>query len=154
MAASRRLQKELQELKESSPKSFREIVVDEQNILNWTGLIVPDNVPYNKGAFKIEINFPAEYPFKPPKIAFKTKIYHPNIDEKGQVCLPIIHAENWKPAIKTDQVVQSLVALINDPEPEHPLRNDLAEEFTKDKKKFIKNAEEFTKKYAEKRPTD
>lgn len=64
---------------------------------------MPDNAPYNKGAFRIEINFPAEYPFKPPKICFKTKIYHPNIDEKGQVCLPIISAENWKPATKTDQ---------------------------------------------------
>lgn len=69
----------------------------------------------------------AEYPFKPPKIGFKTKIYHPNIDEKGQVCLPIINAENWKPATKTDQVIQSLVALVNDPEPEHPLRADIAE---------------------------
>ncbi|XP_010225277.1 PREDICTED: ubiquitin-conjugating enzyme E2 L3-like [Tinamus guttatus] len=62
-----------------------------------------DNPPYDKGAFRIEINFPAEYPFKPPKITFKTKIYHPNIDEKGQVCLPVISAENWKPATKTDQ---------------------------------------------------
>lgn len=62
-----------------------------------------DNPPYDKGAFRIEIIFPAEYPFKPPKITFKTKIYHPNIDEKGQVCLPVISAENWKPATKTDQ---------------------------------------------------
>ena len=58
MAATRRLQKELQELRESGLKSFRNIVVDEQNILNWQGLIVPDNPPYNKGAFKIEINYP------------------------------------------------------------------------------------------------
>jgi ubiquitin-conjugating enzyme E2 L3 len=49
-----------------------------------------ENPPYNKGAFRIEINFPAEYPFKPPKISFKTKIYHPNIDEKGQVTYSII----------------------------------------------------------------
>lgn len=62
-----------------------------------------ENPPYSKGAFRIEINFPAEYPFKPPKICFKTKIYHPNIDETGQVCLPIISTENWKPATKTDQ---------------------------------------------------
>ncbi|EEC08372.1 ubiquitin-conjugating enzyme, putative [Ixodes scapularis] len=62
-----------------------------------------ENVPYNRGAFRIEINFPAEYPFKPPKITFRTKIYHPNIDEKGQVCLPIISPDNWKPATKTDQ---------------------------------------------------
>jgi len=59
------------------------------------------------------------------EIAFKTKIYHPNIDEKGQVCLPIISAENWKPATKTDQVIQALVQLVNEPEPEHPLRAEL-----------------------------
>lgn len=128
--------------------------MDEENALFWKGLIVPDNPPYNKGAFKIFIEFPAEYPFKPPKITFKTKIYHPNVDEKGQVCLPIISAENWKPATKTNQVIQSLVALVNEPEPEHPLRADLAEEFTKDKKKFMKNAEEYTKKFGEKRPAD
>lgn len=119
-------------------KNFRNILVDETNILTWQGLIVPvssykssssllnnllsvriscvilffkDNPPYDKGAFRIEITFPAEYPFKPPKITFKTKIYHPNIDEKGQVCLPVISAENWKPATKTDQGTGSLLEL-------------------------------------------
>ena len=62
-----------------------------------------EQAPYNKAAFRIEIVYPAEYPFRPPKITFKTKIYHPNVDEKGQVCLPIISADNWKPATKTDQ---------------------------------------------------
>jgi ubiquitin-conjugating enzyme E2 L3 len=82
--------------------------------------------------------------------------------------LPIISAENWKPATKCDQVIQvksisifksddvniffqALVALVNDPEPEHPLRGEVAEEFLKDRKKFMKNAEEFTRKYSEKR---
>lgn len=51
-------------------------------------------------------------------------------------------------------VIQSLIALVNDPQPEHPLRADLAEEYSKDRKKFCKNAEEFTKKYGEKRPVD
>ncbi|RMC05913.1 hypothetical protein DUI87_17458 [Hirundo rustica rustica] len=145
---------ELEEIRKCGMKNFRNIQVDEANLLTWQGLIVPDNPPYDKGAFRIEINFPAEYPFKPPKITFKTKIYHPNIDEKGQVCLPVISAENWKPATKTDQVIQSLIALVNDPQPEHPLRADLAEEYSKDRKKFCKNAEEFTKKYGEKRPVD
>ena len=95
--------KELEEIRKCGIKIFRNIQVDEANLLTWQGLIVPDNPPYDKGAFRIEINFPAEYPFKPPKITFKTKIYHPNIDEKGQVCLPVISAENWKPATKTDQ---------------------------------------------------
>lgn len=154
MAATKRLQKELADLRSSEIKSFRDIQVDEMNILAWNGLIIPDNPPFSKGAFRIEINFPAEYPFKPPKICFKTKIYHPNIDEKGQVCLPIISAENWKPATKTEQVIQALIALVNDPEPEHPMRADLAEEFLKDHKKFLKNAEEFTKKHSEKRPNE
>lgn len=48
-------------------------------------------------------------------------------------------------------VIQALIALVNDPEPEHPLRADLAEEFQRDRRKFLKNAEEFTKKHAEKR---
>ncbi|CAH0392403.1 unnamed protein product [Bemisia tabaci] len=154
MSATRRLQKELGDIRASGIKSFRDIQVDETNMLSWQGLIVPDNPPFNKGAFRIEINFPAEYPFKPPKITFKTKIYHPNVDEKGQVCLSIISPEHWKPTTKTDQVIQALIALVNDPEPEHPLRVEVADEFVKDRKKFIKNAEEFTKKYSEKRPAD
>lgn len=72
------------------------------NVL-WNYGFSQDCAPYDKGAFRVELIFPSEYPFKPPKITFKTKIYHPNVDEKGQVCLPIISAENWKPATKTDQ---------------------------------------------------
>lgn len=152
--ATKRLQKELHELKTSEMKSFRDIQVDEQDLLTWTGLIVPDNEPYKKGAFKIEIKFPAEYPFKPPKVRFKTKIYHPNVDEKGSICLPIIIPENWKPATRTEQVVNALVAMVNDPQPEHPLRPDVAAEFINDRKKFSKNAEDFTSKYGESRPSD
>ena len=51
-------------------------------------------------------------------------------------------------------VINCLIVLINAPEPEHPLRTDIAEEYSKDRNKFMKSAEEFTKKFAEKRPTD
>lgn len=54
----------------------------------------------------------------------------------------------------SNAVIQALIALVNDPEPEHPLRADLAEEFLKDRKKFFKNAEEFTRKNSEKRPPE
>ncbi|TNM92097.1 ubiquitin-conjugating enzyme E2 L3-like [Takifugu rubripes] len=154
MTATRRLARELSDLREAGVKHFCNIQVDEANMLCWQGLIVPDCAPYEKGAFRIELTFPAEYPFKPPKITFKTKIYHPNIDEKGQVCLPIISPENWKPATKTDQVLQSLISLVISPQPEHPLRADLAEEYSRDRAKFMKNAEEFTRKHSEKRPID
>jgi len=123
-------------------------------MFNWQGLLIPDKAPYNKGAFRIEIKFPLDYPFKPPKIMFKTKIYHPNVDEKGQVCLPIIQPENWKPATRTIQVLFALISLVVEPQPDHPLRSDLAEEYLNDRKKFLKNAEENTRKYADKRPPD
>lgn len=53
-----------------------------------------------------------------------------------------------------DVVLNALIAMVNDPEPDHPLRADLAEELIKDRKKFFKNAEEFTRKHSEKRPSD
>ncbi|XP_051034719.1 ubiquitin-conjugating enzyme E2 L3-like [Phodopus roborovskii] len=110
--------------------------------------LMKDDPPYDKGAFRLDINFPTEYPFKPPTITYETKIYHPNIDEKGQVCLLVISAENWNPATKTDQVIQTLISLVKDSQPEHPLQDGLAEEYSKDgKKKICKNAEEFIKKY-------
>ena len=65
--------------------------------------LLQQHPPYNKAAFKVQLDFPAEYPFKPPKVTFKTKIYHPNVDEKGQVCLPITMPDNWKPATKAEQ---------------------------------------------------
>ena len=144
----------MEDMKKSGLKSFKNVRFDEQNILTWYGLVVPQKLPYNGGAFQVEIHFSSDYPFKPPKIMFKTKIYHPNIDEKGQVCLPIISAENWKPSTKVKQVIQALVVLVNDPEPEHPLRAELAEEYLKNRKKFMKSAEEFIKKHSEKRPSD
>ncbi|KAI1721123.1 ubiquitin-conjugating enzyme domain-containing protein [Ditylenchus destructor] len=133
-ASSRRLQKELAEMRNGASQLVKVLDVDENNLLHWTLLLFPDREPYNKGAFKVTVNFPAEYPFKPPRVTFLTKIYHPNIDEKGQV------------------FIHSLISLISEPELDHPLRADLAEEYTKDKKKFFKSAEDYTKKHGEKRP--
>ncbi|OQV22635.1 putative Ubiquitin-conjugating enzyme E2 L3 [Hypsibius exemplaris] len=145
---------ELQDLHTQNFKGFRDIKVDEQNLLHWQVLLMPDHFPYNKGAFLVDIVFPAEYPFKPPVINFRTKIYHPSVNEKGQVCLSIVEHDNWKPATKAVQIIQSVLDLINEPEPNHQCgdRCRMAEELTKDKEKFMKNAEEFTIKHAEKRP--
>ncbi|XP_053729937.1 ubiquitin-conjugating enzyme E2 L3-like [Synchiropus splendidus] len=152
MAGARRLAQELKHMKNQEPLLLHSIKADETNLFTWQGLILPTQAPYNMGAFKVELNFPAEYPFKPPKVTFKTKIYHPNIDEKGQVCLPIISPEHWKPATKTDTVLQSLLQMVNEPQMEHPLRPELAEEYTKDRAKFLKHAAEHTKKHSEPRP--
>jgi len=152
VASNRRLQKELVDMKDMPQNVARVLDLNEGNMLNWNILLLPEKEPYNKGAFKISVTFPAEYPFKPPKIVFNTSIYHPNIDEKGQVCLGMISPENWKPATRVVQVITALLDLICDPELDHPLRSDLAEEYRNDKKKFFKTAEDHTKRHSEKRP--
>jgi ubiquitin-conjugating enzyme E2 L3 len=154
MSGTRRLQKEFKDLQSSGiieTESVKNLEIDSQSILQWSGKLNPTKAPYDKGSFKFNINFPAEYPFKPPKVTLKTLIYHPNIDEKGQICLPIVAAENWKPATKVEHVLHALLDLIDNPECEHPLRTELAEIYMKDKKKFMKSAEEFTKKHSEPR---
>ncbi|XP_047608662.1 ubiquitin-conjugating enzyme E2 L3-like [Phacochoerus africanus] len=116
--------------------------------------LMRDTPPYDKEAFGVEIIVPAEYPFKPPKITFKTKISHLNINEKGQIwrqiCPLVISAENWKPTTNTHQVIQSLIALVDDPQSERPFGLTQQKIILKDCKKFCENAEEFIKKEWEK----
>eukprot|EP00800_Vazella_pourtalesii_P006614 TRINITY_DN18660_c0_g1_i1.p1 TRINITY_DN18660_c0_g1~~TRINITY_DN18660_c0_g1_i1.p1 ORF type:complete len:153 (-),score=28.70 TRINITY_DN18660_c0_g1_i1:186-644(-) len=149
--SSKRILKEFTDITKELPPNIHAVTVDDSNLLCWKILITP-SAPYSKGAFKVHVDFTAEYPFKPPKVNFRTPIYHPNVDEKGQVCLPIIAPENWKPAVKMDLVLKDLLTMINTPEPEHPLRADLAEEYTKDKEGFNKKAEAETVRLAEPRP--
>ncbi|VDN26346.1 unnamed protein product, partial [Gongylonema pulchrum] len=124
-----------------------------------------DQFPYNAGGYKIEIEFGKEYPFKAPKIRFITKIYHPNINERGEVLLhnihlllralsismPMISAENWKPSLKVDQVLNALADLLGSPQLDCALRADLAELYVKDAKSFDQNALEFCRLYSAKR---
>ncbi|KJE90860.1 ubiquitin-conjugating enzyme E2 l [Capsaspora owczarzaki ATCC 30864] len=154
--ASRRLVKEFEELQgnELIKSTVRNVTIDETNVLAWEALLVPDVAPYNKGAFKISITFPSEYPFKPPKVTFLTKIYHPNVDESGVICIGLLKSEAWKPATRIDQVLSALVDLVNEPNAADPLNTEVAEVLTTDKKKFVKNVEEHIKKHAEKRPKE
>jgi len=57
---------------------------------HWTGMLMNLPAPYDGGIFNFSIVFPTEYPFKAPKITFTTKVYHPNISEKGEVCDAIL----------------------------------------------------------------
>jgi len=65
MAATRRLTRELSDLVEAKMSTLRNIESSDESLLMWTGLLVPEKAPYNKGAFRIEINFPPQYPFMP-----------------------------------------------------------------------------------------
>ena len=78
---------------------------------------------------------------------FKTKIYHPNIDESGQICQNV-YESNWKPTKKVRSIIQLLRSMLMDPDPESALRIEVASEFTDNFKEYEKKAKEMTAKYA------
>ena len=59
----------------------------------------PEDSPYHQGVFFLNIHFPPDYPFKPPKVTFTTKVYHMNINSNGSICLDILK-DKWSPALQ------------------------------------------------------
>ena len=69
------------------------------DLFHWQATIMgPPESPYQGGVFFLTIHFPTDYPFKPPKVAFTTRIYHPNINSNGSICLDILRSQ-WSPAL-------------------------------------------------------
>jgi ubiquitin-conjugating enzyme E2 D/E len=88
--ALRRIEKELQDLRKDPPANCS-AGPEGTDLFKWEGVIMgPSDSPYTGGVFKLHIQFPTEYPFKPPHVQFTTKIYHPNINSNGSICLDIL----------------------------------------------------------------
>ena len=107
----------------------------------------PDDSPYAGGVYFLNIEFPNDYPFKPPKCHFSTRIYHPNINSNGAICVDILK-ENWSPALTISKVLLSISSLLCEPNPEDPLVTNIAHEYKTDIEKYNTNAREWTRKYA------
>lgn len=118
------------------------------NVYDWVGTILgPPGTAYQGGVFFLEITFPAEYPFKPPKIIFRTRIYHCNINSQGHICLDILK-DNWSPAFTVSKVLLSLIALLTDCNPADPLVGNIAHQFLTNREEHDSIAREWTRRYA------
>ena len=146
--ALKRIKEDLREMQDNPNEMEKAEPWTDEDLFKWVGTIYgPNGSPYQEGVFYVSIVLPHNYPHRPPKVHFTTKVFHPNIDEKGQIKLDIL-ADHWSPVLTIAKMLTSLSSLLSDPNPEDALVPEIAELFKVDKCKFIQTAKEWTLEYA------
>jgi ubiquitin-conjugating enzyme (huntingtin interacting protein 2) len=141
--------KEYQDLQKNQKENTVTVWMIDNDIHHWKGKIHgPIDTCYSGGVFIIDIVIPNDYPFKPPKMKFDTKIWHPNISSvTGAICLDILKNE-WTPALTIRTALISLQALMCEPVPDDPQDAVVAKEYLTDIKKFNEKAKQWVEEYA------
>jgi len=146
--ALKRINKELADLGRDPPASCSAGPINESDMFTWQATIMgPTDSPYSGGVFFLNITFPTDYPFKPPKVNFTTRIYHPNINSNGSICLDILR-DQWSPALTISKVLLSICSMLTDPNPDDPLVPEIAHVYKTNRQEYEDLAKEWTRKYA------
>ena len=147
MSDVKRLQKELLDMQKDDTPNLSAGPVND-NLFEWEAVILgPIGTPYEGGVFNLNISIPSNYPFKPPTVIFKTKIYHPNINSSGSICLDILKTQ-WSPALTISKILLSICSLLADPNPNDPLVPEIANLLKTNVEVYNQTAKEWTNIYA------
>jgi ubiquitin-conjugating enzyme E2 A len=131
--AERRLLKDLKKLETDDQTSGITATPDEDR---WNAVIFgPDETEWEGGVFKLILEFSEDYPNKPPKVKFLTKMFHPNIYNDGSICLDIL-SNMWSPVYDISSILTSIQSLLNDPNTKSPANNEAAEMYMKNYKEY------------------
>ena len=142
-----RLKKEWRDL-QKNPVCNCDARPNDDTLLDWSSTIIgPIGTPYENGIFKLKMKFSSGYPFEAPQVRFVTKIFHPNIDSSGGICLDILK-DKWTPILNIEKLLLSICSLLNDPNPDDPLVKHAADLYTNDRAEFNKEAKDWTAYYA------
>jgi len=124
-AAQRRVQKDLKTGIEKNSWCQMEFPKPD-DIMNFVVTLKPDEGFWKGGSFLFSFSIPSDYPHTPPKVLCTTKVFHPNIDLEGKVCLNILR-DDWKPVLDIGAVINGLFFLFLEPNPSDPLNKSAAE---------------------------
>ncbi|EDO33976.1 predicted protein [Nematostella vectensis] len=145
--AAKRIQRELTEITLDPPPNCSAGPKGD-DLYEWYSTILgPPGSVYEGGVFFLDIHFPSDYPFKPPKVTFRTRIYHCNINSQGMVCLDILK-DSWSPALTISKVLLSICSLLTDCNPADPLVGSIAALYVQNRSEHDATAKEWTKRYA------
>lgn len=90
---------------------------------------------WENGNFDFEFKMTDEYPFEAPKVKCLTKVWHPNIDSNGNVCVNVLR-ENYSSALSLTSIFAGIIFIFTEPNVSDPLNKEAAEEYKKDVIKF------------------
>eukprot|EP00039_Didymoeca_costata_P011603 m.164013 g.164013 ORF g.164013 m.164013 type:complete len:178 (-) comp15224_c0_seq3:198-731(-) len=113
---------------------------DPNDLFHFQLLVSPTDGLYRHGNFQFSFDIGHSYPFDPPRVACKTRVYHPNIDVDGNVCLNILR-EDWNPVLNLQSIICGLLQLFLAPNTEDPLHKEAAQVMCHDLVHFMKNLE-------------
>lgn len=149
---AKRLAVELKRLSTSPPPGVAAWPRDESRVDELDAEIVgAPETPYASGVFRLRVTVPEEYPIRPPLVRFVTKIYHPNIDSQGRICLDTLNMPPkgaWKPSLNVSTVLASVQLLMSHPNPDDGLMADITDQYKRFPEKFAATAADWTARYA------
>ena len=118
----------------------------DNNIMVWDAVIYgPADTPFEDGTFKLQIEFSEEYPNKPPKVKFLSKMFHPNVYNDGSICLDILQ-NRWSPTYDVSSILTSIQSLLDEPNPNSPANAEAAQLFQENRREYERRVQDIVEK--------